>query len=191
MERNPNDLPEVGSIIENARVVRLDAGVGALLALPSSDTEPMDVDSEGEHKLYDDQIFKAASKIRCAYVHISKAIDSNDKRTPEAVFAKTFSLNTIVPKLRILSTLNWVDNVASCATANSLVSSPVLTHTDLQPGDIYRAVPVIAHLEGGGVLVQLGGMGIKGLIPATKLAGESKNSGGWQAVATFAKYCGT
>ena len=169
MERNPNDLPDVGSIIKNARVVRLDAGVGALLALPSSDAEPMDVDSEGERKLYDDKIFKAASKIRCAYVHISKAIDSNDKRTPEAMFAKTFSLNTIVPKLRILSTLNWVDNVASCATANSLVSSPVLTHTDLQPGDIYRAVPVIAHLEGGGVLVQLGGMGIKGLIPASHI----------------------
>jgi len=168
MERNPNDLPPVGTIINNARVVRLDAGVGALLALPSSE-ESMDVDDENESQLYEDPIFRAASKIKCAYVHISKAIDSDANRTPDVVFAKMFSVNTIVPKLRILSTSSWVDNVASCATADSIVSSPVLTHIDLQPGAIYRAVPVIANLEGGGVLVQLGGMGIKGLIPASHI----------------------
>jgi len=177
MERNPTDLPQVGAIINNARVVRLDAGVGALLALPGPE-ESMDVDNENESELYDDPIFKAAARIKCAYVHISKAMDS-DNRTPDVVFAKTFSVNTIVPTLRILSTSNWVDNVASCATADSIVSSSILTHMDLQPGAIYRAVPVIANLEGGGVLVQLGGMGIKGLIPASHIfdqAGSADNA---------------
>jgi S1 RNA binding domain. len=131
----------------------------------------MDIDEEvGENEgLKANAIFTAASEIRCAYVHISKAIDVDEKRTPEALFSKTFALNTTIPKLRILSKSNWLENVASCATAESIISSAVLTHSDLIPGTVYKSVPVIATLEGGGVLVQLGGMGVKGFIPATHI----------------------
>ncbi len=161
--------------------MRFDAGVGALLALPtSSDGETdmdMDIDDDDDDEkdgLGTHPIYKKASKIQCAFVHISKAIDKeNNNRTPEAAFAKKFSLNTVVPKLRILSTANWLDNIASCATADSIVSSAVLSHVDLTPGTIYRSVPVLANLEGGGVLVALGGMGIKGLIPATHIFDKS------------------
>lgn len=168
--KSPEDAcANVGEIIENARVIRLDHGVGALLALPSS----YEQSSNGyQNPLKSNQIFEAASKISCAYVHISKAIDSNKNRTPEALFAKKFSPNTVIPKLRIISTSNWMDNIASCATADSIVSAAVLTHTDLCPGRIYRAVPVIANLENGAVLVQLG-TGVKGLIPATHLFDKS------------------
>ena len=168
MEPAEDPFPSVGSVVENARVVRLDSGVGALLALPN-DGDSMDVGDEGADGLYDNPIYKAASKINCAYVHISKAMDSNGERTSEAAFAKKFALNTIVPKLRILSKGNLVDKIASGATSNSIVSSAILTHGDLEPGAIYRGVPVIANLEGGGVLVELGSMGIKGLIPATHI----------------------
>lgn len=141
------------------------------MALPDKSHDNMDIDEEvGENEgLKANAIFNAASEIRCAYVHISKAIDVDEKRTPEALFSKTFALNTTIPKLRILSKSNWLENVASCATAESIISSAVLTHSDLIPGTIYKSVPVIATLEGGGVLVQLGGMGVKGFIPATHI----------------------
>ena len=176
LENDQDDLPSVGTVVENARVVRLDAGVGALLAFPNQEAV-MDVDDEEGDGLRSNPIYRAASKIKCAYVHISKAIDSDNNRTPEAVFAKQFALNATVPKLRIVSTANWIDNVASCATAESVVSSAVLTHIDLKPGAIYKSVPVIANLEGGGILVQLGGTGIKGLIPAAHIFDKASAAG--------------
>jgi hypothetical protein len=163
----------VGEIIENARVIRLDSGVGALLALPNEEENDDEDDSSKKGNiLQTNPIYQSASKVRCAYVHISKAIDNDKNRTPEALFAKKFALNTKIPKLRIISCGNWMDNVASCATAESIVSSAVLTHTDLQPGMIYKSVPVIANLDNGGVLVQLG-VGVKGLIPALHLFDKS------------------
>jgi len=167
---------KVGEIIENARVVRLDPGVGALLALPSAEEEEKE-DKQSSNKgggsvLESNSIYQTASKIRCAYVHISKAIDNDKSRTPEALFAKRFALNTTIPKLRIISSGNWMDDILSCATASSIVTSAVLTHTDLRPGVIYRGVPVIANLENGSVLVQLG-IGVKGLIPAMHLFDKS------------------
>jgi hypothetical protein len=175
MESAADSFPSVGSVVENARVVRLDSGVGALLALPRSD-DAMDVEDENASNLHSNPIYSAASKIKCAYVHISKAMDG--ERTPEALFAKKFALNKIVPKLRILSNGNWVDNVVSCATSESIVSSAILTHGDLKPGAIYESVPVIANLEGGGILVELGSMGIKGLIPAAHIFDKATSSDG-------------
>lgn len=172
-----DSFPSVGSVVENARVVRLDSGVGALLALPNSDTS-MDIDEEGASDLRDNPVYKAASKVRCAYVHISKAIDSNGERTPEVLFAKKFAINKIIPKLRILSNGNWVDNVVTCATSESIVSSAILVHDDLQPGAIYKRVPVIANLDGGGILVELGSMGIKGLIPAAHVFDKATSNDG-------------
>lgn len=183
-----NALPEVGSVVENARVVRLDPGVGALLAFPQSE-DSMDVDDKEDIKgLCSDEIYKSASRIKCAYVHISKAIDNENKRVPDNVFAKSFSLNNIIPKLRILSTSNWIEHVASCTTAESIVSSPVLTHADLKPGAVYRAVKIIGNLNGGGVLVQLGGNGIKGLIPATHLFDKTSGDSAYRNKIRVEKY---
>jgi len=169
-----DEFPKVGAIIENARVVRLDPGVGALLALPSDkEASSMDIEDTGKtNNLLSNPVYASASEVKCAYVHISKAIDSDNHRTPEALFGKRFALNNKIPKLRIISNNNWMDNIVSCATAESIVSSAVLSHTDLNPGAIYRDVPVIANLESGGVLVQLG-VGVKGLIPAMHLFDKS------------------
>lgn len=183
-----SSFPCVGSVVDNARVVRLDSGVGALLALPGAGGEAMDVDMENAEELHSNPIYSAASKIRCAYVHISKAIDSDGGKTPEASFAKKFALNKIVPKLRILSNTNWVDNVVSCATAESVVASPILTHNDLKPGAIYKAVPVIANLEGGGILVELSSLGIKGLIPASHVFDKVSIDGSYRNKVRMEKF---
>ncbi len=161
----------IGKSIENARVVRLDHGVGALLALPSGDEKDEHIEIRND-LLKADPTYLTASKIKCAYVHISKAMDNDKKRTSEAQFAKKFALNSKISKLRILSCGNLMDNVHPCTTADSVVNSAVLSHLDLKPGAIYRSVPVIATLENGGVLVQLG-IGVKGLIPEMHLFDKS------------------
>lgn len=184
----------MGTIIENATVIRVDPGIGALLALPSSETgndskkqqlmdDILQLDKDLSNNLFDIPEYKAGSNVHTAYVHISKSIDckeppSNKKdkkgkksttnRTPEALFARHFSLNTKIKSLRILSTSHLIDGIASCATAKSIVDAHVLTHDDIAPGAIYRNVPVIQLLDGGGVLVDLG-VGTKGIIPAMHL----------------------
>jgi len=110
--------------------------------------------------------YRAASKVRAAYVHISKSMDdasSSSKkgkgeqkhRTSEVAFAREFIVNSSVKALRILSTSNHVDGIASCATAESIVNAHVLTHGDIQPGTVYKNVNVLSLLDAGGVLVEL------------------------------------
>lgn len=181
----------VGTVINNAQVIRVDAGIGALLALPSSseDAEEHDhldelrkLDKELSNNLLSNSDYRDAVKVSTAYVHISKSMDnpdsdtkkgkqkkgSNNNRTPDALFARHFSINTRVKALRILSTSNLIDGIASCATAKSIVDAHVLTHADIVPGKIYKDVPVVQLLDSGGVLVDLG-IGTKGIIPATHL----------------------
>ena len=188
-------LPSVGSIIENARVIRHDLGVGALVALPSDsddDDDAMDVDGNDSNakvfggsavaKLLSNETYRAVAGVRCAYVHISKAMDPPTKekgrnyRTPEALFAKHFALHAKVPRLRILSTSNLMDNVASSATAESIVASAALSYSDLTPGTKYVNVPIIRSMDGGGILVELG-HGIRGLVPANHLFDKAQSSG--------------
>ena len=184
----------VGTIIQNAQVIRVDPGIGALLALPTDSTSIAN-EEKFNHILQMDKVlsnnlmsiseYKAASKVCTAYVHISKSMDGVDdksskkgkqdrgkptpkQRTPEALFARHFSINTRIKSLRILNTTNLLDGIASCATAKSIVEAHVLTHGDIVPGTIYRNVPVIQLLDGGGVLVDLG-VGTKGIIPAMHL----------------------
>lgn len=198
----------VGTIIKNAQVIRVDPGIGALLALPPPSSSSTDIESNmdtdaitKEHRrqeiiqridkdlannLLTNTVYNSASKVSTAYVHISKSMDNEIKpskkgqkqhgndnnnqpnRTPDALFARHFSMNTRVKSLRILSTTNLFDGIASCATAKSIVEAHVLTHADIQPGKIYKDVPVMQLLESGGVLVNLG-VGTKGLIPAIHL----------------------
>jgi len=154
------------------------------------------------------------SKVSTAYVHISKSMDPNTKdgknkkgsnkggkqqaknnqRTSEALFARHFSLNTTIKSLRILSTSNLIDGIASCATAPSIVNAHVLTHADITPGKIYKDVPVIQLLDSGGVLVDLG-LGTKGIIPSMHLfdkashgSVDTTDTSGYRSKIRLAKY---
>ena len=207
----------MGAIVEGARVIRTDAGIGALLALPDADGEDeageatrlrdhvaRKMDKELRNNLLDNDEYAAASAVRTAYVHISKSMDAppdkrkdgkkdgrkhaqkDRSRTSEALFARHFSLNTRIRSLRILSTSNLIDGIASCATAKSIVDAHVLTHADLVPGELYRNVPVVQLLDGGGVLVDLG-VGTRGVIPAMHLfdkASHGSIGGGVDAALT-------
>ena len=90
------------------------------------------------------------------------------RRAPEALFARRFSINTRVPSLRILSAPGPLDGIAACATARSVVGAPVLTHADVRPGALYKDAPVSQMLDSGGVLVELG-PGTRGIVPAVHL----------------------
>jgi hypothetical protein len=105
----PNDyLPKTGTVVQDATVIRLDPGVGALLALPSDDhetstTKDMELDHDDEDDDDDDveeddnihdrtmanssllhdplslkQSYLNATKVRAVYVHISKAMDERE-----------------------------------------------------------------------------------------------------------------
>ena len=109
LEMNVSDqsiLPSVGTIVENATVVRLDPGVGALLALPSTTDNNDDKDTH-HVQLWEpfskSEQYSNASNVQTAYVHISKALDG---RTPEAEFAKAFAPST-THTLRILNTVSF------------------------------------------------------------------------------------
>ena len=101
----------IGSIIKNAQVIRVDPGIGALLALPPNESTSIDneeaiakMDKELSNNLLSNSEYKAASSVSTAYVHISKSLDTNDpkakkgkqgnqgkstgkQRTPEALYA--------------------------------------------------------------------------------------------------------
>ena len=113
-------LPAVGSTIQNATVLRVDPGVGALFALPEEYNieQPKLMDPLAKHESYVE-----ASKVLTAYVHISKAVDG---RMTEAEFAKDFAPST-THTIRIMSNNNWMEGVATCAAAPSIVEAHVLT----------------------------------------------------------------
>jgi len=214
-QKAPKKLQEVccaGDVFHNARVVRLDNGIGALLALPyaegdddddeDDEDDAMEEDTDDEFEpntkkiqnkkkkkrsvftnLRSNEIYDVASKVKCVYVHISKAMDppsssSSDNnsrkknsdssqasyRTPEALFAKHFALNSIIPSIRVLSTSNTLESIHSATAAPSAVQAHVFTYGDIEPGRIYKDVQVITHFDGGSMLVQLG-QGVKGIIP--------------------------
>ena len=185
----------VGAVFENATVIRLDNGIGALLALSPTDQDSSEMsddddDDEKENRqgkkmssvftnLQKNETYAKALTVKCAYVHISKAMDDvthikakkknkETYRTPETLFAKHFSVGSTIKKLRILNTSHWMDNIVSCATADSIVSAAVLSHADISPGAIYRAVPIISTLLNESLIVQLG-IGVKGIVPVSHL----------------------
>ena len=178
--------PAIGDIYEGARVIRLDPGVGALIALSNTNerdeggiisttetlNDPKDDYMTGKNtNLLSNQIYKLASTVRCAYLHISKALDNAEgsSRTSESYFNKKFAIGSKIQKLRILNNSNWLDNFASCGAADSILSSVALSHGDLTPGAIYKSVPIIANLKGGSILVQLGAAGVTGIVPSHHL----------------------
>jgi len=218
----------VGTIVKNARVIRVDPGIGALLALPPPSPDDGGENEKGRRRaeiaksadaalsnnLLADRDYLAASGVATAYVHISKSMDNDvardDKkdgkrhrgggkpgadngkgRTPEASFARHFALNARIKSLRILSTANLFDGIASCATARSIVEAHVLTHADVRPGRVYDDVPVLQLLDSGGVLVDLG-VGTRGIVPAMHLFDRASHGGidaaGYRSKIRLAKY---
>lgn len=212
-----SELPAVGTLIQNATVLRIDKGIGALLAIPqeytsavlqSCDVEAQEEEEEEEvdHEESDDdhnldhhqrgrkrkRATKApswsrvqslysipqhleASKVRCVYVHISKASDTNiaseGKKDPllgsqllkEMEFAKQFKVGSTISTVRIISTQSLVENIASGATAPSIVEASVLSHSDIKPGVLYRNVPILS-IGSYGIMVSLG-QNIKAVCP--------------------------
>jgi predicted RNA-binding protein with RPS1 domain len=168
-------FPKSGSIVSGCSVIRVDGGTGVLLSIPDTnendcDDERMDDDDDdddqkGEKKLKDLNSISVAAT-RAVYVHISKAIDdkNEDGKASESVFHKKFTPGS-QHTVRILSTAsNLIENVATGATALSIINAHVLSHTDVLPGTVYRQVRVCKHFpETGSVLVDFG-VGIKGLI---------------------------
>ena len=166
----PAGLPQVGTVVDNCTVVRMDAGIGALLALPEEYNE-QEQDSKLKPKgIYQSQVYQEASRVRAVYVHISKALDEKDSQ----LFAKQFAPSTS-HRVRIVSSQNWIDGIASGACISSIVDAHVLMHSDLQPGHIYRQVPVCGQLENGSILVKLG-VDVRGLVPQSHLFETSANS---------------
>ncbi|KAL7554857.1 hypothetical protein ACHAWF_018571 [Thalassiosira exigua] len=217
---------QVGDVVKNARVIRADPGIGALLALPPPNDESAEgasahdeafarLDKELGNRLLEVPEYQSASRVAAVYVHISKSmdVDGDSKagkkgkqkkkegtqgggRTPEALFARNFPVSKIVPKLRILSTSNPFEGVASCATAKSIVNAHVLTHADVVPGRLYKDVPVLQLLDSGGALVDLG-CGVRGIVPAIHLFDRASHGvndasdsalGGYRQKVRLAKY---
>jgi ribosomal protein S1 len=167
-------LPPVGSIFEEATVIRIDPGVGALLALPDRLEE--DAMPKRIHKPVSvEDTYGEASRVQAVYVHISKAMDEKGGgKTSESTFSKEFAPST-KHSVRILSTSNGIDGIASGATSDSIIAAHVLTHADLLPGKVYHNVPVLAQLNGGAILVDFG-LGVRGLIPPLQLFDQAADS---------------
>ena len=115
-------LPPTGTVVEDATVIRLDPGVGALLAIPPKSDLAMDVDKDSDsdddddsddisgnkggqddvgarsllHKpITENKAYTESTKVRAVYVHISKAMDDKeDGKTSEALFTKEFAPST-------------------------------------------------------------------------------------------------
>jgi len=160
-------FPGVGQIVEDCTVVKLDPGIGALLALPpqynySDDSETLFSKALTKSSdLFANASFQEACHVRKVYVHISKALDETttvDAKDSAAAgkFHKDFAPST-KHSVRILNTSHWMEGVAVGGCAPSILSAHVLTHEDLEAGKVYKQVPVSAQLPGGSVLVQLGG----------------------------------
>ena len=198
--QNPlQSFPTVGTVISDCTVVKLDPGIGALLALPPQynieETSLMPKSLKKSCDLFQNESFQDATHIRKVYVHISKALDESDEDDADndaaisGKFAKEFAPST-KHSVRILSTANWLDGIASGACASHIIKAPVLTHDDLVAGQVYKQVPICGHLPGGSVLVRLGGgkgkkgkksksdsssHQIKGLIPPLQLFDVTSN----------------
>eukprot|EP00934_Nitzschia_sp_Nitz4_P003539 Nitzschia sp. Nitz4//scaffold29_size155292//140902//147146//NITZ4_002690-RA/size155292-augustus-gene-0.216-mRNA-1//1//CDS//3329546544//3529//frame0 len=172
-------VPPVGTILENCTVVKVDAGIGALLALPKeyyAKGTLLPKSLANKTDLFRNESFQEAMSIPGVYVHISKAYDDESKKSKKAFkdrenntgrFAKDFPLGS-THSVRILSKGHWMDGVATAGCSPSILKAHVLTHSDLEPGQVFKQVPVYANLPGGSVLVNLGGSAenpVRGLIP--------------------------
>ncbi|KAL7575713.1 hypothetical protein ACA910_011527 [Epithemia clementina (nom. ined.)] len=95
--------------------------------------------------------------IQTVYVHISKAMDTNNsnisnnkdknKEVNHSLFLKQFAPST-KHDVRILGNSNWLEGFASGATAPSIVNAHVVSYADLVPGQVYKQVRILRGVEG-------------------------------------------
>uniref|UniRef100_A0A7S4MZ58 S1 motif domain-containing protein n=1 Tax=Odontella aurita TaxID=265563 RepID=A0A7S4MZ58_9STRA len=220
-ERGAGTMPGVGRVLAfsatagsaaAARVIRHDPGMGALIAIPPDD-EDDDEDGNGADEfgaesfnphLFKDKTYKAASRVRCAYLHISKAADGpsghepKDKdgkhqksggtgrgRAQESSFSRHYGLGSRVMKFRIIDQSRSIDGLAAAATAESILKAGVLGYEYVKPGAIYRKCKVVKQLggssggtgDGGAIIVALG-PGVQALIPPLHLFDRSSSREG-------------
>lgn len=175
--RMPPKRPEVGAVFEDAVVVRCDAGVGALLALPEKISREDSKKLGSVHKpVSKDEEYLEGQKMQVAYVHISKSMDQTDKKKKEmeSAFTRAFAPST-KHKIRILGSSNLIEGFSSATAAPSAVNAHVFQHSDLVSGKVYKQVPIIGHPPSGGILVDFG-HGVKGLIPVAHLFDHTSTS---------------
>lgn len=188
--KSPPSLPSVGTIVKDCTVVKVDPGIGALLAMPdaySGHSMELSKKMVKSSELFQNEDFQEASRVRAVYVHISKALDGEKNANSASIFGKEFAPST-KHTVRILSCGNWVDGIASGACAPSILDAHVLTHSDLKAGQVYKQVPVVAQLQGGSVLVQLGGNTIRALIPSDHLVDSSRVNSEYRKKVLKAKF---
>ena len=188
-------FPPIGTIIQDCTVIRQDPNIGALLALPESYNYDIETDPILSKRfvknsdLLKNESYVQGTRSKTVYVHISKAVDpdgdTKDHDASAAIFSKEFAPTT-VHDVRLLGYNHLVDGFATGACAPSILEAHVLTHGDLKPGQLYKQVPVCAQLQGGSILVQLGGSSrrsantsttdVRGLIPPMHLFDTSNSS---------------
>jgi predicted RNA-binding protein with RPS1 domain len=157
-------FPSEGTVVPDCTVVRLDPGIGALLALPTQYNYAGDVDEllpkslTDSNEVFSNPSFQEACHVRKVYVHISKAMDETDEKSSSADgrFNKEFAPAT-KHSVRILNTTHWIEGIAAGGCAPSILEAKVLSHEDLVAGTVYKQVPVCAQMPGGSAMVQLGG----------------------------------
>ena len=183
-------LPQKGEIVEDCTVLRIDPGIGALLAYPDSyggvNSVPMELDGEEEENDANallpirttDKDYHVARKVRTVYVHISNATDrSGDNATgkmKKKVFSKQFAPST-THTVRVLSTKHRIEGMASGATAPRIVDAHIMQYSDMVPGKRFKSVPILQQLPGGSLIVSFG-MGVKGLVPKDHLFDTSAST---------------
>ena len=155
---------------EKCRVLRVDKGVGVLIGVPPDD-DVLDKENNTGKREQNDPLKSVehlqALATRGIFVHISKCIDEPKKKKHDEAskmdLSKTFKVQEIVPKVRIITTNQCLfEGWATGTTAKSAVADgAILDYKDIIPGSIHRGVEILRILDSG-VLVSLGN-GIKAM----------------------------
>lgn len=176
-------LPKAGDVVENCTVIKLDPGVGALLAYP----DPVDEDLPFRPIDENDKAYMEAIRTRAVYVHISKSVEGdNSDHVSQEAFSKRFAQSSN-HTVRILNTNNIIDGVASGATASRIVNAVVMNFADAVPGKLYKQLPIVAKLKRGSVLADFGN-GVRGLIPPSQMFDEDVQASSMREKVREAKF---
>jgi hypothetical protein len=198
---------DVGTVVPDCTVVRVDPGLGAVLALPFLQHDKTTSLNENTKKALStaDIAHLQAAQVQVVYVPMSKAVDgivgnksilgknkSSSTTIETGAFLKQFAPSTR-HVVRITSTNEYLmEGIASGATAPSIISAHVLTHADLLPGHVYKQVPVLSHLpdknhDGVSIMVDFG-LGVHGLIPALHLFDQNVPTSEYRNTIIKSKY---
>ncbi|KAG2446158.1 hypothetical protein HXX76_000753 [Chlamydomonas incerta] len=156
----PSPVPMLGSVFEQAEVMRVDAfaGPGLLLRLPGLPEGPAP-----------------------AFCHVSNALEAKVKPEEAAAeMTKKFKAGAKLPA-RVIG-YRLMDGMATVTVRPSQVSASVLSLADLAPGMLVAGtVTAVPDKDGGGGAVVVAvAEGVRGVVPplhATELAGSGSKGG--------------